>query len=261
MSNIIRRDFLNGTLLGLGSSLLTTAAPGENAKSNAPQPSPSDAWTGYGGVGDYAASNGNTWPVLNAAHKLRDGGYKSAATAVTETGEQFDVVVIGGGLSGLGAAYALAKETGGKKRCLVLENHPIFGGECKQNEFQVNGYRLIAPQGSNNFAVPPEGSGTDMDKIFTDLKIPRTYSFQKWADELKPIRFPLDHYANLDGLNDTQVDIGYFFDRTSGSAKPAWVKNIFTNDLAGTPFLSGGQTRSDEVAAYHRLFGRAEAIS
>lgn len=230
MKNIIRRDFLNGTLLGLGSTLLNSPAPA------APRSAAPDAWTGYGGVGDYAAANGNTWPVMTAAHKVRDGAYRRMAADALDTSEHFDLVVVGGGLSGLGAAYYFAKLTGGKKRCLVLENHPIFGGECKQNEFEVGGFRLIAPQGSNNFGIPAEGSGTEMDKAFTDLNIPRKYSFQAWSDSLKPIRFPLDNYANLDGLNDTQVDIGYFFDRASGAEKPIWVKNIFTNNLEGTPY-------------------------
>lgn len=217
MNDIIRRDFLNGTLLGLGSTLLRAAAPA------------ADVWTGYGGVGDYANSNGNTWPVMTAAHKLRDGAYRGSVSTSVATGEPFDVIVVGGGLSGLGAAYYFAKESGGKKRCLVLENHPIFGGECKQNEFLVNGYRLIAPQGSNDFAVPKEGSGTDIDRLFTDLKIPREFDFQPWDPSLKPLRFSRDNYSNLDGLNDTQVDIGYLFDGK-------WVKNIFTDNLAGTPF-------------------------
>jgi spermidine dehydrogenase len=241
MKNIIRRDFLNGALLGVGSGLLQTPAPAQDKSGN--PTSPVDGWTGYGGVGDYANSNGNTWPVMSAAHKLRDGAYRSARADVIDTGEHFDVIIVGGGLSGLGAAYYLARETGGKKRCLVLENHPMFGGECKQNEFEVNGYRLIAPQGSNNFAVPPEGSGTEMDRIFTDLNIPRKYDFQPWNDSLKPLRFPFDNYANLDGLNDTQVDIGYYFDRTSGAEKPTWIRNIFANGLEGTPFPP--EVRSD----------------
>lgn len=235
MKDIIRRDFLNGALLGLGSSLLNAAAPGAD-KTRSPEQGAADQWTGYGGVGDYSASNGNTWPVMNAAHKLRDGAYRRNGTDVIDTGEHFDLIVVGGGLSGLGAAYYFQKATIRKKSCLLLENHPIFGGECKQNEFQVSGHRLIAPQGSNNFAIPAQGSGTEMDRVFTELNIPRSYSFQQWSDSLKPIRFPLDNYANLDGLNDTQVDIGYFFDRSMGAEKPVWIRNVFGNNLDGTPY-------------------------
>ena len=32
-------------------------------------------WTGPGGIGDYARSNGNTHEVVNAAHAMRNGDY------------------------------------------------------------------------------------------------------------------------------------------------------------------------------------------
>ena len=53
--------------------------------------------------------------------------------------DHFDLVIVGGGPTGLMAAYEYAKLTGGEKRCLVLENHPVFGGASKQNDFLVNG--------------------------------------------------------------------------------------------------------------------------
>jgi len=64
-----------------------------------------NAWDGYGGVGDYAHSHGNTQEVLRAAHEIRDGRYDSPADGAVDTAEVFDLVVIGGGLSGLSAAY------------------------------------------------------------------------------------------------------------------------------------------------------------
>lgn len=217
----------------MGASLLTRPAPAKQAAHDRAL----DTWTGYGGIGEYADSNGNTWPVMTSAHKIRDHAFaRLPASSVIDTGERFDLIVVGGGVSGLGAAYYFAKATNNKRRCLILENHPIFGGECKQNEFTVNGQRLIGPQGSNDFLIPPAGSGTPIDEIFSDLHLPRQYAYQEWNSDLKPIRFPLDNYANLDGLNDTQVDIGYFFDEKSGAPKPTWVRNIFSNNLEGTPF-------------------------
>lgn len=61
---ISRRDFLNGVLLTIAGLLLHNKAP---------TISPGDAFNGYGGVGDYAHSNGNTWEVLSAGHAMRDG--------------------------------------------------------------------------------------------------------------------------------------------------------------------------------------------
>src|SRR5271168_5149403 len=59
---ISRRDFLNGSLAVAGGAL---AQPAGSATA--------DTFTGYGGVGDYSLANGNTWPVVQAAHRLRDG--------------------------------------------------------------------------------------------------------------------------------------------------------------------------------------------
>ncbi len=62
--SISRRDFVNGVLVGAGASLLTSPAPAADSP-----------WTGYGGVGDYRWSNGNTEAVRNAAHGIRDHLY------------------------------------------------------------------------------------------------------------------------------------------------------------------------------------------
>jgi spermidine dehydrogenase len=219
-AKILRRDFLNGTLLGVGAALLRQPAPAQER----------DTFTGYGGVGDYAASNGDPWAVVSAGHKMRDGAYNQSKVA--DTGESLDLLIVGGGLSGLGAAYYFAKATGGRKRCLILENHPMFGGHCKQNEFVVNGERLMGPQASNDFGVPREGSGTQMDELFTELKIPREFTWQEWDRGRKPLRIPRDNYSHMDGINDTQVDVGYFFDQP----KKVWLRNIFANNLDGAPF-------------------------
>jgi spermidine dehydrogenase len=219
---ILRRDFLNNTLLGFGAALLRKPAPAQAQ----------DTFTGYGGVGDYATSNGDPWSVVSTGHKFRDKAYDQLGSLVTDTGEAFDLLIVGGGLSGLSAAYYFAKATGGRKRCLILENHAMFGGHCKQNEFLVSGERLIGPQASNDFGVPREGSGNQMDELFTELKIPREFAWQEWDRNLKPLRMPRDNYSHMDGINDTQVDVGYSFDYP----KRSWSHNIFANGLVGTPF-------------------------
>ena len=71
-ANISRRDFVGGTLVGVGAALLSAPAPIHAASRN-PERLPSDPWTGYSDVGDYANSNGNVAPVREAAHLIRDG--------------------------------------------------------------------------------------------------------------------------------------------------------------------------------------------
>src|SRR5690242_16917888 len=113
---ISRRDFLNGSLLA-GAGLLLY----RQARTS----SPAGAFNGYGGIGDYSRSNGNTWDVLRAGHALRDGAFQQRVAAAIDTGEMYDLVAVGGGISGLAAAIFFQKHEGGGS-CLVIDNHPIF---------------------------------------------------------------------------------------------------------------------------------------
>jgi spermidine dehydrogenase len=238
-SKITRRDFLNSSLLGSGAALLSAACPMHafaEAKQTAANSNSPDEFSGYGGVGDYADANGNTLPVVQAAHRVRDNFYQQNPQSAEDTGELFDLIIVGGGLTGLMTAHEYARNSQGKQHCLILENHPVFGGEARQNEFEVNGYHLIGPQGSNDFYPPQEGSNTQLDQFFTEFKLPRTYAFQSWSSDLKPLRFSYDNYANMDGLEERYVDVAYYFDQKSGASKPIWVLNIWSNDLKETPF-------------------------
>src|SRR5438045_9159715 len=123
---ISRRDFLNGALLA-GAGLVL---PG-----TAPTISPADAFNGYGGIGDYRHANGNTWEVLSAGHALRDGAFETRIAGASDTGEMYDLVAVGGGISGLAAAIFFQKYQGG--RCLVIDHHSIFCGEAKRHKFLV----------------------------------------------------------------------------------------------------------------------------
>ena len=235
MTDITRKDFLNATLLGTGAALLTSPSPGEALRLLS-ELIPPDTFSGPGGVGDYAASNGDTKAVVDAAHKIRDGAYKTPGRPV-DTDELHDLIVVGGGITGLTAAYFFDKTTGGSKRCLVLENHPIFGGEAKQNEFLVKGVRLMAPQGSNDFGVPRQGAGWQSE-MWDDLRMPREFSWSEWDSTLPALRMAQDNYQPMEGVGEFGVDVGYFFDARSSiarSEKPMWLKNIWQNDLAELP--------------------------
>src|SRR3546814_3227291 len=128
-----RRDFSKGVAAGSGAGLRRACSGGDGASDPL---SPSGApWTGVGGVGDYRWSNGNTQAVMEAAHRVRDGAYPDASTVPVD--ETVDLVIVGGGFSGMTAAYEFSRRAGPGRTCLLLENHPIVGGEAKQNEFLV----------------------------------------------------------------------------------------------------------------------------
>ena len=73
-----------------------------------------------------------------AAHPLfqRDQEKPAIVKSASPTGEEFDLVIIGGGFSGLGAAYQFQAKSE-NKTCLIMDNHPVFGGEAKENEFKI----------------------------------------------------------------------------------------------------------------------------
>ena len=127
---ITRRDFLNGAALTLGAAMLPPRLLAADMQA-VRQQSSSDyyppALTGLRG------SHPGSFDV---AHSLRDGTFWDHAGAPVDTGESYDLVVVGGGISGLSAAHFFRKVAGPKARILVLDNHDDFGGHAKRNEFR-----------------------------------------------------------------------------------------------------------------------------
>ena len=219
-SSITRRDFLGTTLVASGAALLDSVSPVQLLAEKAPDGGailPSD-WNGYGGVGEYADSNGNTWEVLTAGHKLRDGAYEEASRNPVETGETYDCVVVGGGISGLAAALFFLRQTGPSATCLILDNHPIFGGEAKQNDFEVDGQRLTAHQGSAIYFVQYPRSFLAQFYESIGLNEPRL-EYQKWGGagpEMTIGRTPYDSAGMSTG------QYGFWFGAQFGPKPGVW---------------------------------------
>jgi spermidine dehydrogenase len=215
---ISRRDFLNGALL---------AGAGLYLNGRAPVISPADAFNGYGGVGDYRHSNGNTWEVLSAGHAMRDGAFEQRVATATDTREMYDLVCVGGGLSGLAAAVFFQKDKGGS--CLVIDNHPIFGGEAKRNEFRVKGQSLIAHQGSAIFLVPGKGGYTD--RFYQMIGMDRsTFNYQTWrgpTPEMPLAQSPYDIGS--------PKQYGFYFGSRFGKTPGVWLIDPWGRNLDGAP--------------------------
>ncbi len=134
---ISRRDFLDGVALGLSGAM---ALPGLlSGGQDAPYYPPS--LTGLRGahVGAY-----------EAFHALRDGKLAAGLPMPAPTGERYDLVVVGAGISGLTAAHYYRKAAPGA-RILILDNHDDFGGHAKRNEFTHEGRTFVGYGGT--FAV------------------------------------------------------------------------------------------------------------
>ncbi len=231
--SITRRDFLNGLLVGAGATLIQPGASAAGRILERLQQEAVNPWTGYGGVGDYAESNGNTWEVMQAAHSIRDGSADLLIGQAIDTGETYDLVVVGGGLSGLGAAYGFRQRAGAGGGCLILDNHPIFGGEAKRNEFVVDGIRLVGPQGSNDFGIMPR-SNDRVAQIYHEIGLPTELEYREWAGDSKHLEFSRDNYLHQLWF-DRFPSHGFFFSGASGSG---WMADPWENDLAGTPFTA-----------------------
>jgi spermidine dehydrogenase len=217
---ITRRDFLGSTLLASGAVLLDGLTPTQLLAAN-------DEWTGYGGVGDYSASNGNTLEVLTSGHKMRDAAYGSAAV---DAGEVYDCVIVGGGISGIAAALFFQRLAGPGKSCLILENHPIFGGEAKQNEFEVDGHHLIAHQGSAIYLVPYPHSFIARFYDSIGLHTPKL-NYQKWSGQpdMAIGRTPYDSA----GLSRGQY--AFWFGAKFGQNPGMWLVDPVGKKMQGAP--------------------------
>lgn len=222
---ITRRDFLNATLLASGGLLLSGASPTQLLAQS------KDDWTGYGGVGDYAKSNGNTQAVLEAGHQIRDGLFDRLPQDCIDTDETYDCVIVGGGISGLAAALFFQRRAGNGKTCLVLDNHPVFGGEAKRNEFLVDGHRLIAHQGSAYFPVPYPHSfiGRFYESIGMDR--PR-FEYQKWGGSEPEMPLSRTPYQ----MNDTEpATYAFYFGAKFGRKTGLWLADPWGQKLEGAP--------------------------
>lgn len=223
-AQITRRDFLGSALLASGAVLLAGSTPAELLAQN-------DYFNGYGGVGEYSKSNGNTWEVLQAGHALRDGVYDPPPKNVVDTGEIYDCVIIGGGISGLAAALFFLRRAGPGKTCLILENHPIFGGEAKQNEFLVDGKRLIAHQGSAIYQIqyPRSFLAGFYDSI--GLKAP-ALKYQQWGGTEPELPLSRTPYEAI-GLQNGQY--GFWFGAKFGHKPGMWLIDPVGKNLQGAP--------------------------
>ena len=136
---ITRRDFLNGIALGVAAG--SALSPLELLAADGRYP---PALTGLRG------SHPGSFEI---AHALAWGGMKWPRPEA-QTDDTYDLVVVGGGISGLSAASMFKRRRGGESRILILDNHDDFGGHAKRNEFTVDGEKLIGYGGSQSIQGP-----------------------------------------------------------------------------------------------------------
>jgi spermidine dehydrogenase len=174
---IRRRDFLNGVGVAIGASLVEPGSfwasiLAETDKPFAPEKDPGyypPAKTGMRG------SHDGSWEV---AHAMRDGKRWDNPARDPET---YDLIVVGGGISGLSAAFFYRQQAGPKSKILILDNHDDFGGHAKRNEFQ-SGNRLIIGYGGTQTITGPNLYCPEAKQLFKDLGI-EVKKFETYFDQ------------------------------------------------------------------------------
>ncbi len=136
MHDITRRDFLNGVALTIAAGLTPAAQLAAQPFRYPP------ALTGM--RGHHAGS-------FEVGHDLRDG--KTFRIDALPVEESYDLVVVGGGISGLAAAW-FYRQSHRDARILILDNHDDFGGHAKRNEFTIDGRLVIGYGGSESLQSP-----------------------------------------------------------------------------------------------------------
>ncbi len=167
---ITRRDFMGGFAMGITAGV--TLSPFEVAAKFGQKISLGDYYppklTGL--RGDHVGS-------FEVAHGVAREGLEWPRPSA-QTDDTYDLIVVGGGISGLSAAWLYRAQAGPNARILILENHDDFGGHAKRNEFNVDGHKLIGYGGSQALEEPKNYSLVAR-QLLKDLSIDirRFYSY------------------------------------------------------------------------------------
>lgn len=167
---ITRRDFLNGVALTVGGAAVAGGFDHRAfaAVTNANPP----ALTGL---------RGHSEAAMSVMHSLRDGSFWDNAPKPEATGERYDLVVVGGGISGLAAALLYRQQIGEQARILIIENNDDFGGHARRNEFKASSGKTILGYGGSQSLQTPSYFSPLVNKVLEDVGIDLGV-FEEWYD-------------------------------------------------------------------------------
>jgi spermidine dehydrogenase len=208
--DISRRDFIHGVGATIGAATVGANLAGKAFAQGARD-------TGYypPGLTGLRGSHEGSYEV---AHSLRNGTFLESLGAPIETGETYDLLVVGGGISGLSAAHFYSRDVDPNASILILDPHDDFGGHAKRNEFAIDGKLIVGYGGSQSIDTPsryyPSAKqllidvGIDVDKFnqYFDKEYyarhgarGRAFHFAKdnWTTEHVAIRQPGQPYSEV----------------------------------------------------------------
>jgi spermidine dehydrogenase len=175
--SITRRDFLNGFAVAAGGSLLPSNSKWLEVFGLPQLPfAPEQALQYYPPtLTGMRGSHDGSWEV---AHRLLDGNdWPNPAP----DSERYDLIIVGGGISGLSAAHFFRKSAGPKAKILILDNHDDFGGHAKRNEYHA-GNRTILGYGGTQSIDSPWRYSKEAAGLLKELGI-EVQRFEKYLDQ------------------------------------------------------------------------------
>ena len=168
---ITRRDFLNGVALTIGGAAALAGGFDHRAFAAAANANPPAL----------AGLRGHSETAMNVMHSIRDGAFWDTAPAPQPTGEKYDLVVVGGGISGLAAALLYRQQAGEQAKILILENNDDFGGHARRNEFKASNGKTILGYGGSQSLQTPSYFSPLVNKVLEDVGIDLA-TFEDWYD-------------------------------------------------------------------------------
>jgi spermidine dehydrogenase len=217
--SITRRDFMNGFAMSLtaGTALSPFELLAMNHRRNSKTLYPPEL---IGMRGSHPGS-------FEVAHALARNVARWTEPT-DQTDRDYDLVVVGGGISGLSAAYLYRQRHGSNSRILILDNHDDFGGHAKRNEFTIDGKQLICYGGSQSIADPGSWSPVGK-KLLKDVAI-ETDRFYDYFDR--------DYFKNR------KLHRGLYFSRGRYS------KDCVSDNILGTEIEDNEQKIIDIINTY-----------
>jgi spermidine dehydrogenase len=151
LKNISRRDFLNGTSILIAAGVSPAILSACVDAGTSPHGTASD--TVY--PPRLTGMRGSHVGSFEVAHDFASGA-RSWPRPQQQTDTDYDLIIVGGGISGLSTAHFYRQRFGSESRILIIENHDDFGGHAKRNEILADGETLISYGGSQGLEEPSQ---------------------------------------------------------------------------------------------------------
>jgi spermidine dehydrogenase len=230
---ITRRDFLDGVALAASAAAFRDGVEPAFAQASAYPPA-------------LTRLRGQTDTDFQAMHAIRDGTFWERAGPPSATGEHYDLIVIGAGISGLASGFLYRQRIGPSARILILDNTDDFGGHAKRNEFTAANGRLIIGYAGSQTLQSPGFFSPAVAKLIADVGIDLGV-FESWYDQDWSKRHKL-----TEGVFFAKEDFGADVTLRLGEKAADWVPKAPLNEKAKRDLIALIDEPGDYLAGKSR---------